>query len=94
MKGDNTMNGINFNVETAAKIADLMENDTFLTDLNEHEAAQEIILAKYLPREKPYTGEESFCFTVMANDLRWQKNSPDDKATLICAMAEIVDRAA
>lgn len=87
-------NGLNFNVETAMKIANLMENETFLTDLNEHEAAQEAILAHYLPREKPYTSEESFCFTVMANDFYWQENTPGDKATLICAMAEIVDRAA
>lgn len=87
-------NGLEYKVETAAKIANLMEDDKFLTDLNEHEAAQEIILAKYLPREKPYTGEESFCFAVLANDFSWRENTPEDKATLICMMAEIIDRAA
>ena len=70
----------------------LLENEMFLPDLNEHDdSALPVILQKYFPRKTPYTDEEAAVLICLANDFDSDCNvTPEDKATIIRAMAEVI----
>ena len=80
-----------------ARVANaLLDNDKFLPDLNEHDdSSLPVILQKYFPRKKPYSDEEAAVLTCLANDFDSDRdNTPEDKATIIRAMAEVISRRA
>lgn len=80
--------------EAIARVAETLNNDHFLNELNEFEWNQPAILLNYLPREKAYSEEETAVLVVLANEYGREENSPRDKYTIMCAMAEIIDRRA
>ena len=84
-------------VTACARVANaLLDNDKFLPDLNEHDdSALPVILQKYFPRKTPSPDEEAAVLTCLANDFDSDHNTtPDDKATIIRAMAEVISRRA
>lgn len=75
--------------DTVLQLDDLIKNDEFMTALFAPDASIADVLNEYMPREAPYSDQEQSEIYVLIDEYKNPRNSADDRATLLDALADL-----